>query len=59
MLSKRQRGISSGKGQIMSKIEFIAGGLLWIAAAMLMPMAALEPVQATHAASAPAATGQL
>jgi hypothetical protein len=43
----------------MSRIEFIAGGLLWLAAAMLMPMAALEPIQATHAASAPAAAAQL
>jgi hypothetical protein len=43
----------------MSRIEFIAGSLLWLAVAVLMPMAALEPVQVTNAASAPAAAGQL
>jgi hypothetical protein len=60
MLDSRQRGTSlKGKGQTMSRIEFIAGSLLWVAAALLMPMAALEPVQATHAASTPAAAGQL
>jgi hypothetical protein len=36
----------------MRRIEFIAGSLLWLAAATLMPMAALEPVQAAHAPNA-------
>ena len=42
----------------MRKIEFIVGGLLWFAATMLMPMAALEPVQAAQT-NAPAAAAQL
>ncbi|MEA3003845.1 MAG: hypothetical protein QOH81_2633 [Sphingomonadales bacterium] len=36
----------------MRRIEIIAGSLLWLAAAALMPLAALEPVQAAHAATA-------
>jgi hypothetical protein len=36
----------------MRRIEFITGCLLWLAAAILMPMAALEPVQAAHGAPA-------
>ena len=40
----------------MRRIEFIVGGMLWFAATMLMPMAALEPVQAT---SAPTVAAQL
>jgi hypothetical protein len=35
----------------MRKFELIVGGLLWVALAALMPMAALEPVQA-HAPAA-------
>ena len=35
----------------MRRIEFIAGSLLWLATAMLMPMAALEPIQAAPAVS--------
>jgi hypothetical protein len=35
----------------MSRIEFILGSLLWLAAACLMPMAALEPVQDGPAAA--------
>ena len=39
----------------MRRIELIVGAVLWLAATTLMPMAALEPVQA----SAPAAAAQL
>ena len=35
----------------MRRMEFIVGSLLWLAAAVLMPMAALEPVQGAQAAS--------
>jgi hypothetical protein len=42
----------STKGSTMRRIEIIAGSLLWLAAAALMPLAALEPVQAAHAATA-------
>lgn len=35
----------------MRRLEVIAVSLLWIALATLMPMAALEPVQAAHGAS--------
>jgi glycerol uptake facilitator-like aquaporin len=41
----------------MRRVEFIAGCLIWLAAAILMPMAALEPVQAAH--TAPAVTAGL
>ncbi|HEX5183848.1 MAG TPA: hypothetical protein VFW19_11945 [Allosphingosinicella sp.] len=34
----------------MRRIEFIAAGLIWLAAAALMPMVALTPIQAAHAA---------
>ena len=40
----------------MRRLEFIFGSLIWFAAAALMPMAALEPIQAAHAAP-PAAAG--
>ena len=39
----------------MRRMEVIAVSLLWIALATLLPMAALEPVQAGHGASTPAA----
>lgn len=39
----------------MRRMEVIATSLLWIAVAMLMPMAVLEPVQGAHAAATPAA----
>ncbi|HEX4736599.1 MAG TPA: hypothetical protein VH331_03450 [Allosphingosinicella sp.] len=41
----------------MRRIESIFGALIWFAAAALMPMAALEPVQAAHAAPPAAAAG--
>jgi hypothetical protein len=38
----------------MRRIEFVAGCLIWFTAAVLMPMAALTPVEAAHAAPAAA-----
>jgi hypothetical protein len=38
----------------MRRIEFITACLLWIAAAALMPMAALAPVQAQGTAASAA-----
>ena len=55
MLERRQRGfISSMKGKTMRKFELIIASLIWFAAAVVMPMAALAPVQAAHAAPAAA-----
>ena len=39
----------------MRKMETWLTGLLWAAAALLLPMAALEPVATASAAAAPAA----
>lgn len=39
----------------MHRIESIIGAMIWFAAVTLMPMAALEPVQAGQAAPAAAA----
>jgi hypothetical protein len=39
----------------MRRFELIAVSLLWLALATLMPMAALEPVQAADGGSTPAA----
>lgn len=36
----------------MRRTETIAACLIWLAAALLMPMAALQPVQAAPAAAA-------
>jgi hypothetical protein len=38
----------------MRRFEFIAGSLIWLAAATLLPMAALQPVQTAHVAPAAA-----
>ena len=51
MLEMRQRGfISSMKGKTMRRFELIIVSFIWFAAAIVMPMAALAPVQAAHAA---------
>ena len=51
MLKERQRGFSQGKGLHMGRMEFIMSALLWFAAAVLLPMALLAPVQAAPAAA--------
>ena len=51
LLEGRQRGfISWMKGKTMRRFELITVSLIWFAAAVLMPMAALQPVEAAHAA---------
>ena len=46
LLERRQRGfISSMKGKTMRRFELITVSLIWFAAAIVMPMAALEPAE--------------
>ena len=54
-LMLEERGmVLTGRGSKMRRFELIAVSLLWLALATLMPMAALEPVQAAGTSTAAA-----